>query len=244
MGSGGGGDAAALRHGTGILIGRSHGPYLMPRGEDRSVENGSTLTRVGRSHALALWEAMESAHTKGDRIHTAVDISANTQVVAMVANSTNPFVEDDAIRGANMLFLAGSDLQHILLDGGLLYATRCNDGVERLCTSTARVRATFENLCYVIISKDSTYYKNCSFGPVCTCQWFCRYARCEHLTFVRHLGLRLLPADWVPSTVPSTQKHGRSVTTIKRTAKKVQKDKPPKKPKVSRKLKTRKKGAQ
>ena len=137
----------------------------MPRGEDRSVENGSTLTRGGRSHALALWEAMESAHTKGDRIHTAVDISANMQVVAMVANSTNPFVEDDAIRGANMLFLAGSDLQHILLDGGLLYATRCNDGVERLCTSTARVRATFENLCYVIISKDSTYYKNCSFGP-------------------------------------------------------------------------------
>ena len=144
-------------------------------------------------------------------IHLVVDICANTQVAAVVHDVSKTFVESDANRGAHMLFAAGLDLQDMLVDGGLLQNTKCLDGAQRLCTCTARVRATFAHLCYVIVSKESKFYKNCRHGPICTCKWFCRYSGCEHVDFTRFLNLRLLPAgpDDIPSMIATHRKRGR-----------------------------------
>ena len=119
-----------------------------------------------------------------------------------------------------MLFSAGEDLRELLKDGGLLQEQPCKDGVGRLCTCTGRVRATFQNLACVIVSREATYYRNCRHGPICTCTWFCRYAGCEHVTFAKFLNLRLLPADPAERmTLTAPQRRGRPVGVKKVTHK-------------------------
>ena len=176
----------------------------MPRGEDRTVINGIALTRTGRSHTLALWEASQAAKTAGRKTFVIVDIDSDTQIVAMAANNKSTFNEEDATRGAHMLFLEGAELSDILQQGSLLQAVVCKDGIARLVTKTSGVRDTFERHCYVVVSRTSMFYKNCAHGPICTCKVVCRNARCEHVKFVQHVDLRLQPADWETCEIPAT----------------------------------------
>ena len=111
----------------------------------------------------------------------------------MVRDTSQAFTEEDATLGTRLLFLSGDDLANELEAGGLLQMHDCIDGIKRRCTIPARVRAVFHALCYVIISKNGKYYPACRRGHICTCMWFCRYARCEHHRFAIMLNLRLLP---------------------------------------------------
>ena len=127
------------------------------------------------------------------------------------------FVTEGAIAGAHMLSMSGSRLQQMLLEYGLSTEIRGPDDVERVCTGTRRVRHTFADLCYVIISQSVDLYPNCRYGPVCTCKWCCWYATCDLILFARFLPLRLQGAELLlkPETRGKVHEQGREKGSTK-----------------------------
>ena len=191
----------------------------MPPSADPSLRNGKALTAASRSHAQALFEAGQEAKPTDRCIHTVLDITDTTQVIAIVDNTCITFDEELARKGAAMLFQTGHVLEQSLLEAGLLEDVVCADHVRRIVTHTPKVNDTFLRIAYVIVSQETTIFNNCRHGPICTCRWFCRYAGCEHTEFVRSIGLRLLPADYALMTVPGSMPRGRPSNVRKVTAK-------------------------
>ena len=178
--------------------------YAFPRGEDPNVLNGASLSKAGRSHAIALWTASQSK-----QIHAIFDIGDRTQVVAMVRDLSVNFSPTDAEAGSRMLFASGQELQTMLEHDGLVQWVQCIDDNLRLCTAPERVNDVFVKHVYVIVSNEGTYYPSCRRGIICTCKWFCRYARCEHVRFASMLDMRLHPSTGAPHDTPSTAPRGR-----------------------------------
>ena len=112
--------------------------YAFPRGEDPNVLNGASLSKAGRSHAIALWTASQSK-----QIHAIFDIGDRTQVVAMVRDLSVNFSPTDAEAGSRMLFASGQELQTMLEHDGLVQWVQCIDDNLRLCTAPERVNDVF-----------------------------------------------------------------------------------------------------
>ena len=189
--------------------------YLAPPKTDPSLRNGQALTSAGRSHAQALFEASEDAQKKHACIHVVIDVSDNTQVIAIVENTRSTFDEDLARKAARMLFETGEVLETSLIEANLLAKVKCADAQWRLVTNTSMVNDTFTRMAYVIVSKETRFYKNCRHGPICTCRWFGRYAQCEHIEFARTFGVRLFPAEYAMTTVPGSMLRGRPKNSTK-----------------------------
>ena len=189
--------------------------YLAPPKTDPSLRNGQALTSAGRSHAQALFEASEDAQKKHACIHVVIDVSDNTQVIAIVENTRSTFDEDLARKAARMLFETGEVLETSLIEANLLAKVKCADAQWRLVTNTSMVNDTFTRMAYVIVSKETRFYKNCRHGPICTCRWFGRYAQCEHIEFARTFGVRLFHAEYAMTTVPGSMLRGRPKNSTK-----------------------------
>ena len=68
--------------------------HLAPPSADPSLRNGKSLTAAGRSHAQALFEAGQEAKPTDRCIHTVLDITDTTQVIAIVDNTRITFDEE------------------------------------------------------------------------------------------------------------------------------------------------------
>ena len=177
------------------------GLSLYPSAYDPSHLHGASLTAAGRSHAQKLWIA-----SKSQRVHSEVLIKkknlpahydpSHTQIIAVVTDLSKKFVLSDAEHGAGILFASGCELQHRLLDAGLLEKESASGNKKQtfLSTRMSRVNAVLNNLAYVIVTADTRFFRAAARGPVCTCKWFCRYAGCEHVEYVAMLNLRLITA--------------------------------------------------
>ena len=80
----------------------------------------------------------------------------------------------------------GDDFRSALLDAGLLYRARCDDGRERTFAKPREIRKTFVDIAYIITCKnqvDMASFRGASGRKFCTCNWHARYGGCEHLKF-------------------------------------------------------------
>ena len=109
-----------------------------------------------------------------------------------------------------MLFQSGESLTEALREAGMLQDMKRKDGVaEPNCTVFAKVVEYFAQIVYVIL-RPAGHAPHPEFhDPLCTCAYFCRYAGCEHVEYVKMLALRLRPATSSAVTLPVQKRRGR-----------------------------------
>ena len=183
--------------------------FLYPPADDPALLNGQPLLNAGRATAIAFWEHQES----GNCVHYTKQFTAELEITAMPLNTSVELDIPRAKTGMALMRSYGDKLRTALLDAGLLYKARGDDGQERIFAKQRQVRKTFVDIAYIITCKnevDMAGFRRASRRKFCTCIWHARYCGCEHMKFLSWTATPLNPDPApTPQHIPLKRTRGR-----------------------------------
>ena len=157
--------------------------FLYPPEEDPALLIGRALLNASRATAIVFWEHQQAGHTA----HHTEQLTPELEITSMPVHTRAELDIVRAKKGMTLMLSYGNDLRSALLDTGLLYRARCDDGQERTYVKQREIRKTLVDIAHITTCKnevDMAGFRRVSGRKFCNCICYARYGCCGHLKFL------------------------------------------------------------